>query len=273
MVKLSSASQRPFGKATIASINWEGLYALYVKEVRRFFKVQMQTIWAPVVSTLLFLVIFTVALGGGHKTLGWDFAAFVAPGLIAMGMMQNAFANASFSLLVGKMQGTILDYLIPPIGTKEIITALTGAAMTRAFLVGFFLWVAMAFWPNVHYIPNHSFAVLLFGFFGAMMLALIGLLTSIWADKYDHAASVSNFVIQPLALLSGTFYSVHSLHGFFYCFSTWNPFFHVISGFRYGFLGVADANIFESAAIVIAIDVILGSIAYLLIARGWKLKS
>ncbi|AEI37702.1 MAG: ABC transporter permease [Zymomonas mobilis subsp. pomaceae] len=273
MVKLSSTSQRPFGKATITSINWEGLYALYVKEVRRFFKVQMQTIWAPVMSTLLFLVIFTVALGGGHKTLGWDFAAFVAPGLIAMGMMQNAFANASFSLLVGKMQGTILDYLIPPIGSKELIAALLGAAMTRAFLVGFFLWLAMAFWPHVHYNPMHIGAVFLFGFLGAMMLALIGLLTSVWADKYDHAASVSNFIIQPLALLSGTFYSVHSLHGLFYDFSTWNPFFHVISGFRYGFIDVADANVTISASILIAVNIILSLVAYFLIARGWKLKS
>ena len=131
-------------------VNWVGLKTLYIKEVRRFFKVQTQTVWAPAVTTLLYLVIFTVALGrGGRSVMGVDFASFLAPGLIVMAMLQNAFANASFSLLVGKMQGNIVDYLLPPLSTGELIAGLVGAAVTRAFLVGFAVWLVMLLWPGV----------------------------------------------------------------------------------------------------------------------------
>ena len=133
-----------------SGVNWVGLKTLYIKEVRRFFKVQMQTVWAPAVTTLLYLVIFTVALGrGGRTVMGVDFADFLAPGLIVMAMLQNAFANSSFSLLVGKIQGNIVDYLMPPLSTGELIAGLVGAAVTRAFLVGFAVWLVMLLWPGV----------------------------------------------------------------------------------------------------------------------------
>jgi ABC-2 type transport system permease protein len=140
------------GVPVIRSVNWIGLKTLYVKEVRRFFKVQLQTIWAPAVTTLLFLVIFTVALGGGSSrtVMGVPFGDFLAPGLIAMAMLQNAFANSSFSLLVGKIQGNIVDYLMPPLSTGELIAGLIGAAVTRALLVGLVVWLAMLLWPGVH---------------------------------------------------------------------------------------------------------------------------
>ena len=138
------------GKPVLKGVNWGGLRTLYIKEVRRFFKVQMQTVWAPAITQLLYLVIFTVALGrGGRTVLGVPFANFVAPGLIVMAMMQNAFANASFSLLVGKIQGNIVDYLMPPLSTGELMAGLVGAAVTRAFLVGFAVWLAMLLWPGV----------------------------------------------------------------------------------------------------------------------------
>src|SRR3982750_1248728 len=137
------------GKPVLKGVNWGGLKTLYIKEVRRFFKVQMQTVWAPAITTLLYLAIFTVALGRGGKTvLGAPFADFVAPGLIVMAMIQNAFANASFSLLVGKIQGNIVDYLMPPLSTGELIAGLVGAAVTRAFLVGGALWLVMLLWPG-----------------------------------------------------------------------------------------------------------------------------
>jgi ABC-2 type transport system permease protein len=262
------------GVPTIRNVNWGGLKTLYVKEVRRFFKVQLQTIWAPAVTTLLFLVIFTVALGReGRVVLGVPFADFIAPGLIVMGMIQNAFANSSFSLLVGKIQGTIVDYLMPPLSNAELITALVGASVTRAFMVGGAVWLAMLFWPGVHVMPSHVWAVLWFGLMGSMMLAFLGLATSIWAEKFDHAAAVSNFVVAPLSLLSGTFYSIESLSPTFRAISHANPFFYVISGFRYGFLGAADSPVAFGALLLLAINVALGAFCYVLLRSGWKLKS
>jgi len=264
----------PPGVPVIPFVNWGGVRALYVKEVRRFFKVQLQTIWAPAITTLLFLVIFTVALGGGERmVLGRPFATFVAPGLIVMGMMQNAFANASFSLLVGKMQGTIVDYLMPPLSTGELVAGLVGAAVTRAVLVGFAVWLAMAFWPGVEIVPQHPLAVVWFGLMGAGMLGFLGLLTSIWADKFDHAAAVTNFVVAPLSLLSGTFYSIESLHGVFQTLSHLNPFFYVISGFRYGFIGTTDSPVLVGGVVLLAVNLVLGTLCYTLIRRGWRLKS
>ena len=138
------------GEPVLKGVNWGGLKTLYIKEVRRFFKVQMQTVWAPAITTLLYLAIFTVALGrGGRVVLGVPFANFIAPGLIVMAMIQNAFANASFSLLVGKIQGNIVDYLMPPLSTGELIAGLVGASVTRAFLVGFAVWLVMLLWPGV----------------------------------------------------------------------------------------------------------------------------
>lgn len=266
------------GVPTIRNVNWAGLRTLYVKEVRRFFKVQLQTIWAPAVTTLLFLVIFTVALGGNGRNVSLDgvplhFADFVAPGLIVMGMLQNAFANASFSLLVGKIQGTIVDYLMPPLSTLELLAALTGGAVTRAFLVGGAVWVAMMLWPGVDVMPAHPLAVLWFGLLGSVFLAFMGVLTSIWAEKFDHAAAVTNFVVAPLTLLSGTFYSVERLAPTFQTVSHLNPFFYIISGFRYGFLGLADSPVLLGSLVILGLDILLGLFCYRLLRRGWKIKN
>jgi ABC-2 type transport system permease protein len=261
----------------IRNVNWGGLRALYIKEVRRFFKVQLQTIWAPAVQTLLYLVVFTTALGArGAVPVGGGtvaFADFLAPGLIVMGMLTNAYANASFSLLVGKMQGTIVDYLMPPLSTGELLAALVGGAVTRAFLVGGAVWLAMALWPGVHVTPQHLWAILWFGLLGSVFLALIGVLTSIWAEKFDHAAAVQNFVVGPLTLLSGTFYSVDRLAPSFQAISHANPFFYIISGFRYGFIGTADSPVLVGSLFILAADVLLAVIAYRLLAIGWKTKS
>ncbi len=266
------------GVPVIRNVNWGGLQTLYVKEVRRFFKVQLQTIWAPAVTTLLFLVIFTVALGRSGRMvpvqhLQIHFADFIAPGLIVMGMLQNAFANSSFSLLVGKVQGTIVDYLMPPLSTGELMLGMIGASVTRAFLVGLAVWLAMLFWPGVHVAPHQLWAVFWFGLMGSMMLSLLGLITSIWAEKFDHAAAVGNFVVAPLSLLSGTFYSVDALSPTFAAISHANPFFYVISGFRYGFLGVADSPVLLGAMLLLAINVVLGLVCYALLRAGWKIKN
>ncbi|WP_184111312.1 ABC transporter permease [Sphingomonas abaci] len=266
------------GVPVIRNINWGGLRTLYIKEVRRFFKVQLQTIWAPAITTLLFLIVFTVATGAKRPVLvGGEtvtFADFIAPGLIiSQGMMGPAFANASFSLLVGKIQGTIVDYLQPPLSTMELLTALVGGAVTRAAIVGFVVWLAMVAYPGVHVTPHAPLAILWFGLLGTLFLSFLGVLTSIWAEKFDHAAAVTNFVVTPLALLSGTFYSVDRLAPAFRAFSHANPFFYIISGFRYGFLGVADSPIALGSLVVLGIDVALGLACYLLLKRGWRLKN
>lgn len=262
------------GQKLIRNVNWVGLWALYMKEVRRFIKVQLQTIWAPAITTLLYLIIFTVALGTVKPTvLGVPFAEFLAPGLIIMGMMQNAFANSSFSLLVGKIQGTIIDYLMPPLSNAELLAALVAASVTRALLVGATIWLAMALWPGINVTPVHFGAVLWFGLMGSMLLALIGVMTSIWAEKFDHAAAIGNFIVAPAALLSGTFYSVDRLSPAFQAVSHANPFFYAISGFRYGFIGSADSPVLFGALLLLGINVALATICYLLLRSGWKLRA
>jgi ABC-2 type transport system permease protein len=280
---VASRAFPPQGVPVINGINRRGLWTLYMKEVRRFLKVQTQTIWAPAVTTLLFLVIFSVALGNsgggsGREMMGVPFASFIAPGLIAMGMMQNAFANSSFSLLVGKLQGTIIDYLMPPLSEGELMAGIICAAVTRAVMVGLAVAVAMLFWPGVHLAAPHPWAIVWFGLMGAVLLSWLGILTSIWAEKFDHNAAITNFVIAPLSLLSGTFYAIHNLAPAFQTASRFNPFFYVISGFRFGFIGKSDIG--EGAQAVVwagaglgLLNVALGVLTYVLLRRGWKLKS
>lgn len=269
---------RSWGEPVFTGVNWLGLWSLYLKEVRRFMKVQTQTIWAPAVTTLLFLVIFTVALGReGREVLGVPFASFVAPGLIVMGMMQNAFANSSFSLLSGKIQGTIIDLLMPPLSEAELMTGIVAAAVTRAMLVGLTVALAMILWPGVSLSAAHPWAIVWFGLMGAVLLSLMGLMTSIWSEKFDHNAAITNFVIAPLSLLSGTFYVIDNLHGIFQTISHLNPFFYIISGFRYGFLGESDISGGGSQVVLAALglgafNLVFAGIVYLVLKSGWRIK-
>ena len=269
--------QRAPGTPLFRRINWEGLRTLYVKEVRRFFKVQLQTVWGPAVTAVLFMVIFTVATGARRPILvgGTEvaFADFLAPGLIMMQMLQNAFANSSFSLLVGKIQGTIVDYLMPPLATGELLAGLVSGAVTRAFCIGAAVFLVVQLWPGVHVVPRHPLAILYFALMGSVFLSLLGVLTSMWAEKFDHAASVTNFVIAPLSLLSGTFYSIDRLAPAFQTISHFNPFFYIISGFRYGFLLEADSNVVLGAVVIGVIDLAFGLLVYRLLASGWRLKN
>ncbi len=262
------------GSMVFHGVNWVGLKTLYMKEVRRFMKVQLQTIWAPSITTLLYLAIFTVSLSNRNmRVLGVPFADFLAPGLIIMAMIQNGFANSSFSLLAGKIQGTIVDYLMPPLSNAELLIGMVGAAITRAFLVGLAMWFVMLFWPGVHIIPKAVWAVFAFGFLGTMLVALFGVLTSIWAEKFDHNAAITNFIIAPLALLSGTFYSVERLHPVFQSISHSNPFFYIISGFRYGFLGRSDSDPLLGIGFLLAANLMVGFITYRLLQSGWKIRA
>ncbi|MBC7519749.1 MAG: ABC transporter permease [Sandarakinorhabdus sp.] len=262
------------GVVVIPSVNWQGLKTLYLKEVRRFFKVQLQTIWAPAITTLMFLVIFALALGGSKAAvMGVPYADFLGPGLIIMGMIQNAFANSSSSLLVAKVQGSIIDVLMPPLSAGELVVAFVAGALTRAWLVGIAVWTVMAIAPGVDVPIANPLLVLYFGTMGAIMLALLGVLTGIWADKFDHAAAVTNFVIQPMTLLSGTFYAIDKVNPAMKTISHANPFFYIIDGFRSGFLGVSDGLIGQGALMLLVVNIILWTVCYRVLRSGWRLKA
>ena len=269
---LNSGHAEP-GVMVIPSVNWQGLKTLYLKEVRRFFKVQLQTVWAPAITTLLFLVIFAVAMSGTRpEVLGRPFADFLGPGLIVMGMIQNSFANSSSSLLIAKVQGTIVDVLMPPLSNGELLVSWVASSLTRGWLVGTAVWLAMLLAPGVDVPIKHPLVVLYFGTMGSVLLALLGILTGIWADKFDHAAAITNFIVQPLTLLSGTFYAIDKVSPTMAAISHANPFFYVIDGFRYGFLGVSDGLALQGAVVLLVLDVALWWLCYALLQSGWRLR-
>ena len=262
------------GLTVIARFNTEGLKTLYLKEVRRFWKVQLQTVWAPAITTLLFLVIFAVALGrSGNAVLGVPYANFLGPGLIVMGMIQNSFANTSSSILVAKMQGSIIDVLMPPLSAGELLLAWVAGALTRAWAVGIAVWVVMALAPGVDMVVHDPLLILYFGTMGSVLLALLGVLTGVWAEKFDHAAAVSNFVIQPLTLLSGTFYVVDRVSPLMAGMARVNPFFYVIDGFRAGFIGISDGHLLRGAIGLAIVNALLWFICYRVLRSGWKLRA
>jgi len=254
-----------------SGVNWEGLKTLYLKEVRRFWKVGMQTVFAPVVTTLLYMMVFVVAMRGARPTAAASFGEFVGPGLIMMSILNNAFANASSSLLQAKIMGTAPDFLTPPLSAFELTAGFGLGAATRGLLVGFV--TAVAVWPFSHYHFSHLWAVLYFGVMGSVVLGLVGMLAGIWAEKFDHLASVTNFVVMPLTFLSGTFYSVDRLPEPFRSISHYNPLFYLIDGFRYGFLGSSAGNVAIGVAVSAALGLILAVVNWRLFATGWRLKT
>lgn len=258
---------RPLG-----AVNWLGLWTLYKKEVRRFLKVSFQTVLAPVATTLLYMIVFSLAIGSRRgEVMGVDFTAFVAPGLIMLGMLNNSFANSSSSLIVAKVQGNTVDFLMPPLSPGELAAAFIGGAVTRGVIVGAATALAVA--PFVDVSINHLWAVLYFGLSAAAMMSMIGLIAGLWAEKFDHLAVITNFIIMPLAFLSGTFYSVEILPEPFYTISHVNPVFFMIDGFRYGFIGAHDSHLLIGGLVVLAINAALLIAAYLLLRSGWRLKS
>lgn len=251
--------------------NWLGFYTLYLREVRRFFKVSMQTILAPIVTTLLFYAVFALALGGNDREInGINFMVFLAPGLIMMGMVQNAFANTSSSLIIAKVQGNIVDILMPPLSNLEIAAATTLGGITRGILVGVGIGCAIYFFVPVSI--AHFWAVLFFALNACLMLSLIGILGGIWADKFDHMATVTNFIITPASFLSGTFYSIERLPEFWQNVVHFNPFFYMIDGFRYGFIGVSDTDPLLGAVVLFVTNIILWILTMTLLKSGYKLK-
>ena len=263
-------SDSTFG--TPFDLNLIGLWTLYLKEVRRFLKVPAQTLLAPVVTTLMFLLIFTLALGGSGRVIeGLPFLEFLAPGLIMMAVVQNAFANTSSSILIGKIQGNIVDVLMPPLRPSELMFGIVAGGVTRGVLVAVVVTLAML--PAVSLEVTHPALVLYYVVNGSLMLALLGLLGGLWAEKFDQMATVTNFVITPLSFLSGTFYSIAQLPGPFLVAAHLNPFFYLIDGLRFGFTGHADGSLVIGAIAVAAVNLGLWALAHALIARGYRLKA
>ncbi len=255
-----------------AGVNWTGLITLYGKEVRRFWKVGLQTIAGPVVQTLLYMMIFVVAMGKARPLVdGVPFANFVAPGLIMMAILQNAFANSSSSLIQAKIMGTAPDFLTPPLSPFEQAAAFSLGAATRGVVVG--LVTAASVWPFAHFGIASVPAILFYAVASSLLMGFVGVVTGLWAEKFDHLAAITTFIVGPLTFLSGTFYSITALPEPFRDIARFNPFFYVIDGFRFGFTGHADGNLAIGAVFVTLLTSGLGVTSWLLFKSGWRLKS
>ncbi len=257
---------------TYGAVNWLGAWTLYVKEIRRFLAVYFQTVLAPMVTTLLYMAVFALALGRvSVKAGGVPFLEFLAPGLAMMAMMQNAFANTSSSLIISKVQGNIVDMLMPPLSAAEQCLAVALGGTTRGVLVG--LVVTVTIWTFVPLTVAHPGFVLYHAVMGSLMLSLLGMVAGIWADKFDHMAAVTNFVVTPLSFLSGTFYSIDRLPHIARVIALANPFFYMIDGFRYGFTGHADGPIWVGVLVMAVANLGLLTLTWRMFATGYKLKA
>jgi ABC-2 type transport system permease protein len=268
--------QVDFGVRRFGAVNWLGLWTLYLKEVRRFMKVATQTVVAPVVSTLLFLVVFTQAFGASRPAVdGVPFVEFLAPGLIIMAVLTNAFTNSSSSLIIAKVQGSIVDVLMPPLSAAELTVAFVAGAATRGLLVGAITAATSAGFMLAIGSPMQIgalWAVLYFAFAAATIFAMLGVIGGVLAEKFDQLAAFSNFIITPLTFLSGTFYSVERLPEPFRMASQYNPVYYLIDGFRSGFTGQAEASLTVGVTMTTALMLIFGFACYWLLRSGYKLK-
>ena len=247
-----------------------GSVTLFIKEVKRFLKVYQQTIVAPAFTSLLFLLVINVAIED-RTNYKFNYIDFLAPGLIIMGMMQNSFANTSSSLLSSKVAGNIVDLLMPPFKVNEIIIVYCIAAIIRAILVGILTFLIMM--PFINFDFLNFYNLVIFSILGAMLLALIGLVAGIWAEKFDNMSAITNFVITPLTFLSGTFYSIDKLKEPFYTISLYNPFYYIIDGFRNSFIFTETESMFNGIIYLTALNAIMYLVCYYLLKSGWKLKS
>ena len=253
-------------------INWIGVQTLYLREVRRFWKVGAQTVAAPVVTTLLYMLVFVVALQGARPPLhGTPFALFVAPGLIMMAVLNNAFANASSSLIQAKIMGTATDFLTPPLSPLELTMGFTLGAATRGAVVG--LVTALCVLPFAPLGVANIFAIVWFALAASFIMGMTGILAGLWSEKFDHLSAVQNFIVMPMTFLSGTFYLVENLPEPFRSLSRYNPFFYLIDGFRYGFIGHAESNLTVGVIGSAVLMVVMGVVCWLVFRSGWRLKS
>lgn len=255
----------------IQTSNFIGLYTLYMREIHRFLKVYTQTIIGPIVTSMLFLSVFVLAMGRDVTVVGdVPFMEFLAPGLIMMAITQNAFANTSSSMMISKVQGNIVDTLMPPLSAHELTLGIALGGATRGIVVGIAVGIVVLFVVDMHV---HSLGLIVFHAVGAsLMMSLLGVIGGIWSEKFDHIAGLTNFVVTPLSFLSGTFYSIHRLPETAQMIALANPFFYMIDGFRYGFIGQSDAPILNGMLAVGTMDLILWFICWRMFDTGYKLK-
>lgn len=256
----------------LGAVNWLGLWVLTQKETVRFLKVYAQTITAPVITTLLFYAVFALAMGGNQRVVhGVPYLEFLPPGLIMMSMAQNAFANTSSSIVISKVQGNIVDILMAPLSPMEFTLGYTLGGIARGLVVGLASILSLAIFSDMAIL--HPAFIIYHALMGSMMLALLGVVGGVWSEKFDHMAAVQNFVIMPATFLSGTFYTADRLPEAWRFLCHLNPFFYMIDGFRYGFVGISDGTLGIGIVVMALTNVALLALAYGLIAAGYKLKN
>lgn len=265
------APVRAMGQRRFGRVNWLGLQTLISREVRRFLSVWSQTVLAPVATSVLFMVVFTVAFGSRRGEVhGMPFEQFLAPGILMMVVIQNAFANTSSSLMISKIQGNIVDTLMPPLSPGEILVGYISGGIVRGLACAAAVIVVIFPWAGIW--PQSPLIMLWFALMGSVMMALLGLMAAIHAQRFDQMSAITNFVITPLSFLSGTFYSITALPVAFQTVSLVNPFFYLIDGFRYGAIGVGDSSPLVGAILALAINAVLWTVAWRWLATGYKLK-
>ena len=270
MVELNKKYQ--IGVKKFGFINWIGFKSLWFKECNRFMAVWQQTLLSPLVSSLLFLSVLSLALGNNRgDVLGYSFISFLAPGLIAMSILTQSFSHSVSSLMIGKIQGNIVDMLYAPLSPLEVSMAIILAALTRSFLIAI---ISIVVFSIIVEIPINSILfIFIFGFLSAFILGSLGFIAGLWAEKFDHTATITNFVITPLSFLSGVFYSIDKLPKLFQIISHINPFFYMIDGFRYGFLGKSDGSIGLGLIYLSILSIVIWYVAFFLYKKGYKIKS
>ena len=253
-------------------VNWIGSLTLYKKEILRFFVVWIQTLFSPLITSLLFLLVLSLAIGNERENiLGVSFINFLAPGLIAMQVIQQAFSHSSSSIMIGKIQGNIIDILYAPLSASEVTLSIIFAAVTRSFLIAFISVVVFSFLVDIK--TDNIIIIIIYTFLSSFILGAFGFIAGLWAEKFDHMASVTNFLVIPLSFLSGTFYSIDRLPLILQKVSEANPFFYMIDGFRYGFIGESDGSLTFGLIYLTVLSAIVWLIAYLLYKKGYKIKT
>jgi ABC-2 type transport system permease protein len=265
-------SKYKIGTRRFGLINWIGTWTLFKKEILRFLAVWIQTIFSPIITSLLFLLVLTLAIGNEREdVLGVPFIIFLAPGLIAMQVIQQAFSHSASSFMIKKIDGSIVDVLYAPLSAGEVTTAIILSAVTRSLIIAIISVIIFYFIINIQ-IQKIGFLII-FTLLSSLILGAAGMIAGLWAEKFDHMATVTNFIIVPLSFLSGTFYTIDKLPYFLQVVSKVNPFFYMIDGFRYSFIGRADGSIFIGIIYLTSLSIIIGLLSYLLFKNGYKIRT